>query len=121
MATFMMAPSPPPVPDAQNGRGATVSHMEAIGVRELRRDASRWLARVRAGEAFLITDRGRPVARLVPLPETDGYDALVAAGRIAPGSGRGIDEILDDLDVDLPPDEGRSVSEELAGLRSRER
>lgn len=98
-----------------------MSHVEAIGVRELRRDASRWLARVRAGEAFLITDRGRPVARLSPLPEHAGYDALLAAGRIAPGSGRGIDEVLADLDADLPPDNGPSVSQELARLRSTER
>jgi prevent-host-death family protein len=98
-----------------------MSHMEAIGVRELRRDASRWLARVRAGEAFVVTDRGRPVAQLTPLPEATGYDALVAAGRIAPGSGRGIDEILDRLDADLPPDPGPSVSEALAALRVDER
>jgi prevent-host-death family protein len=98
-----------------------MSHMERIGVRELRRDASRWLARVRAGETFLITDRGRPIARLAPLAEESGYDALVAAGRIAPGSGRGLDVILVDLDRDVPPDRGPSVTEELLRLRAEER
>jgi prevent-host-death family protein len=95
--------------------------MEAIGVRELRRDASRWLARVRAGEAFVITERGRPVARLSPLPEPVGYEALLAAGRIAPGPTRGLEAVLRQLDADLPPDDGPSVSDELSRLRDKER
>lgn len=95
--------------------------MEAIGVRELRRDASRWLARVRAGETFLVTDRGRPIARLSPLAEPTGYDALCADGRIAPGSGQPSAEVLADLDADLPPDAGPSVSAALASLRADER
>jgi prevent-host-death family protein len=95
--------------------------MEAIGVRELRRDASRWLARVRAGEAFVVTDRGRPVARLSPVADPVGYEALLTDGRIAPGPGRALHEVLADLDADLPPDEGPSVSAALASLRSDER
>ncbi len=98
-----------------------MSHMVSIGVRELRRDASRWLARVRAGEAVVVTDHGRPVAKMVPLPEPQGYAELLAAGRIAPGSGRSSSEVLRDLDNDIPPDEGSSVSEELDRLRARER
>lgn len=42
-----------------------MSHMERIGVRELRRDASAVLRRVAAGETVEVTDRGRPVAVLV--------------------------------------------------------
>lgn len=42
-----------------------MSHMERIGVRELRRDASRILRRVANGETVEVTDRGRPVAVLV--------------------------------------------------------
>lgn len=61
--------------------------MERIGIRELRQHASRWLRRVEAGESFEITDRGRPVARLVPPPAATGYAALVAEGRITPSSG----------------------------------
>jgi prevent-host-death family protein len=95
--------------------------MTTIGVRELRRDASRWLARVRAGEAVVVTDRGRPIARMIPLQEPGGYASLVAEGRIAPGSGRSLGEVLRDLDADLPPDEGSSVSEALATLRAQER
>lgn len=98
-----------------------MSHMISIGVRELRRDASKWLARVRAGEEFLVTDRGRPVARLAPVGELDGYEALLKEGRIAPGTGRSMPEILKDLDADLPADRGPSVSEALEQLRGEER
>jgi antitoxin (DNA-binding transcriptional repressor) of toxin-antitoxin stability system len=42
-----------------------MSHMERVGVRELRRDASAILRRVAAGETVEITDRGRPVAMMI--------------------------------------------------------
>lgn len=98
-----------------------MSHMETIGVRELRRYASRWLARVKAGETFVVTDRGRPVARLSPVEEPVGYERLVAEGRIAPGSGRTLVDILTALDTDVPPDQGLSVTEALSDLRGDER
>lgn len=44
---------------------ATMSHMDRVGVRELRRQASAILRRVTAGETFEVTDRGRPVAVLL--------------------------------------------------------
>jgi hypothetical protein len=39
--------------------------MRSISVRELRRNASKYLEDVAAGESIEITDRGSPVARLV--------------------------------------------------------
>lgn len=46
---------------------ATVTHMESsVGVRELRQNLSRYLERVKAGEAFVVTERGSEVARLTP-------------------------------------------------------
>ncbi len=98
-----------------------MSHMATIGVRELRRDASRWLARVRARESVIVTDRGRPIAKIVPLSEPHGYTSLITEGRIAPGPGRSLAEVLQEIDADLPPDDGMSVSEALAGLRADER
>ena len=62
--------------------------MDRIGVRELRQHASHWLRRVAAGESFEVTDRGRPVALLVPVPRGEGIDALVAAGRARRGKGK---------------------------------
>ena len=40
---------------------------DQIGVRELRQYASTYLARVKAGETLTVTERGRPIARIVPL------------------------------------------------------
>src|SRR5947209_2827538 len=37
-----------------------------VGVRELRQNLSRYLDRVKAGEALVVTERGREIARLVP-------------------------------------------------------
>lgn len=59
--------------------------MERIGVRELCQHASRYLARVRLGETVEVTERGRPIAHLVPVPE-DRWLALMAAGSIRPPS-----------------------------------
>ena len=61
------------------------------------------------------------MAKKIPRPEAAGFDALVAEGRVAPGSGRPLNQVLKRLDSDLPPDQGSSVSEHLAALRSDER
>jgi prevent-host-death family protein len=44
-----------------------VTHMsDKVGVRELRQHLSRYLDRVKDGEALVVTERGREVARLIP-------------------------------------------------------
>ena len=40
-----------------------------VGVRELKQQLSRYLDRVEAGAELIVTDRGKPKARLVPLVE----------------------------------------------------
>jgi len=54
--------------------------MASVGVRELRQRASELLRRVAAGETIEVTDRGRPVALLAPLPEAGPLESLRAAG-----------------------------------------
>jgi len=62
--------------------------MERIGVREVRQNISVYLRRVEQGEAFTVTDHGRPVAVLTPIPaDDDPFAELVAAGRITPPTG----------------------------------
>lgn len=59
-----------------------------VGVRELRQNLSVYLERVVAGEALQVTDRGRAVAMLVPLPQaTTTVQRLVAAGRAISAKG----------------------------------
>lgn len=61
-----------------------------VGIRELKNGLSGYIDRVRNGEEVVVTDRGRPVARLSPLDATHDHLAdLVAAGIVrAPASGR---------------------------------
>lgn len=62
--------------------------MERIGVRELRQHASRYLARVKAGESVEVTERGHLVALLVPPhPDAGPRERLIAEGRLLPSSG----------------------------------
>ena len=49
--------------------------MIEAGVRNVKDHLSEYLRRVRAGERIVITDRGRPVAALVGLPEDEASEA----------------------------------------------
>ena len=57
--------------------------MKTVGVRALKQNASAVVAEAAAGEVVTITDRGRPVAQLIPVPH-DRVASLVAAGRARP-------------------------------------
>ena len=61
--------------------------MDRVGVRALQQNASAVLKRVEAGERLEVTDRGRAVALLVPVPDGTAYDRLAAQGRLARGTG----------------------------------
>ena len=43
--------------------------IEQVGVRDLREQLSKYLDRARHGETIEVTDRGTPIAVLMPLPE----------------------------------------------------
>lgn len=91
--------------------------MERIGIRELRQHASRWVRRAAAGESFEVTDRGRPVARLLPPTPLEGLKRLRAEGRITEATG----DLLG-LGPRLPPRPGIPLpSEILAQMREEER
>jgi prevent-host-death family protein len=62
--------------------------MRSIGVRELRQNASEYLRLVEAGESVEVTDRGRPVALLVPVPESK-LERMIRSGRIRPAEQEG--------------------------------
>lgn len=91
--------------------------MRAIGIRELRQQASRYLRDVERGESIEVTDRGRPIAMLVPIPAHGAVDRLAASGRLR----RAQSDLLD-LGEPLPPSpDGVLPSERLARLRADER
>ena len=56
--------------------------MRTVGVRELRQKASEILRLVEQGESFEVTDRNRPIARLIPRRKADGWEALVEQGDV---------------------------------------
>jgi prevent-host-death family protein len=90
--------------------------MARVGIRELRQRASELLRRVEDGESIEITDRGRPVAVLAPLP-SDPLERLRAVGDLELSEGD-ISDLPEPLvaspAVELP-------SEALARLRRDER
>lgn len=55
--------------------------MNSVGVRELRQNLSRYLAEVKEGESFVVTERGREVARLTPSGPADSPIARLVAER----------------------------------------
>lgn len=62
--------------------------MAEAGIRDLRDHLSRYLERVQAGEELTVTDRGRPVARLIPVDSAHPFARLVAEGVIEPAVDR---------------------------------
>ncbi|MGN9774738.1 type II toxin-antitoxin system Phd/YefM family antitoxin [Micromonospora sp. H33] len=91
--------------------------MEQIAIRELNQHTSRVLARVRAGETVEVTDRGEPIARLVPVAGGDALlGRLVAEGRATAPTASGplpLPPVLGDPTVD--------VAAVLAASREEER
>ena len=57
-----------------------------VGIRELRLDTSKILTRVLEGEEFLVTDRGEPIAQLIPVnSDPDSYfQKLIDSGEVIP-------------------------------------
>jgi len=93
--------------------------MTRVSISELKAKLSQFLDLVRQGEEVIVTDRGRPVARIGPLRGTTGDDArlqmLVRTGRVRPPVGVRVDPVR----LERPADPaGRSLA---ALLEERER
>ena len=54
--------------------------MASVGIRELQARLSEYVERAHAGEVVVVTDRGRPVARLAPLEGESVLERLIAEG-----------------------------------------
>jgi prevent-host-death family protein len=67
--------------------------MKSTQVSELKATLSQCLAKVKAGEELIVMERGKPIAKLVPMPrqrdmETAQLSDLVRAGLARSGSGK---------------------------------
>jgi prevent-host-death family protein len=77
--------------------------VEKIGIRELRQRASVWVAKAKAGKVIVITDRGQPVARLMPLTQNENARSkLIDDGQLIPAAAPRAQFSIDDL-VSGPP------------------
>lgn len=67
--------------------------METVGVKELKTHLSRYLELAKSGERIVVTERGSPVAELVPLSQDlRAVQSLLKSGRArwAGGKPRGL-------------------------------
>jgi prevent-host-death family protein len=66
--------------------------MKTIGIAELKAHLSRCLDVVKHGQEVVVTDRGRPIAKIVPIRPSEGppsrRERLVKAGLLHPAAGR---------------------------------
>jgi prevent-host-death family protein len=80
--------------------------MEHVPVRDLNQDTASVLARVERGEVVEITNRGKPIARIIPAEHSE-LDDLISRGRVVPASSSGpiprpsgpVDELTDSTRV----------------------
>jgi len=90
-----------------------------VGIRELKQNASAVVARAARGEALVVTDRGRPVARLLPLERKGRIQEMIDLGQIIMPE-RSIRDVIKD-GRHVPPikltGNGPSISEVLEELR----
>ncbi len=91
-----------------------MTHMEQVGIREMRQNLSRYAQRARHGESFLITDRGQEIAQLTPAPgRATAVDRLVAER----GASRGQGSLLDVMEQLRAPISGPPTADVLDELR----
>ncbi len=57
--------------------------MSEVGVAQLRRELKDWLDRAQSGDEVVITDRGRPVARLSGIDTAPLLERLAEEGRLS--------------------------------------
>ena len=87
--------------------------MATVTIRNLRNEFPKVKEVVEAEGEVIVTDNGRPVARLVPLPP-DVWQALIDSGQVIPAELPG-----GLLDIE-PRDFGIDASAELAAMRALE-
>ncbi len=87
-----------------------VMQRDRVGIRELRQNLSVYVERVLKGDTFEVTERGRAVALLGPLPEGQtALGRLVRDGRVRPSEG-------DVLELGMPA--GRESTETSDALNA---
>lgn len=94
--------------------------VDTARVSQLKASLSEYLARVKAGGEVVVTERGRPVARLVPVGLEEGAEwerlrKMERAGEVRLGSGGVPDEFWRMSGIEDPKGEVRSAVMEERG------
>jgi prevent-host-death family protein len=72
--------------------------METIGLRQLKQNPSKAVARVRAGTSLVVTDRGKPVLRMIPEVEHQStLQQMISTGEVQEPVAAGMPDVLVDL------------------------
>jgi prevent-host-death family protein len=86
-----------------------------VGIRELRQNLSVYLREILRGKSFEVTDRGQPVALLIPMPRAaTPLQKLIAAGRASAPAG-------DLLELGLPKGGASTAASEALAEQRDER
>ena len=94
-----------------------VEEAEKIGIRELRQNASRYVAMAKAGLRVPVTDRGELVAYLVPAGDGGStFERMKAAGQVRPAIG----DLLDLMPPPPTPPGQKTLTETLLEMRDEE-
>lgn len=95
-----------------------MADLERVGIRELRQNLSVYVKEVRErGRAYEVTEHGRPVARLTPLPDAPrtSLEQLLADGHATPAR-----RPWSNVPPPLPARRGRRLSTILEEMRDDE-
>lgn len=97
--------------------------MKKASVSELKASASEYLARVKAGEEILVTDRGKPIAKIIPLRRNDSEAEVKMAQLEVAGLARmGRSRLPEDFWLaECPRDNGGAVLAALISEREDDR
>ncbi|MCI0588800.1 MAG: type II toxin-antitoxin system prevent-host-death family antitoxin [Planctomycetes bacterium] len=79
--------------------------MKTAPVARLKARLSEYLRLVKRGEEVIVLERGRPIARILPIPPGDKErDELIRLGVLRPGRGRISKELIERLPVGEDPE-----------------
>jgi len=89
-----------------------------VGLRQLGQNVSRVMERIKRGEVLVVTEFGKPIARISPMGEARSLEEGIAVGDVTPAKKDWRDLLTSDL---VPQGDGESASETLQRLRQDER
>ena len=83
-----------------------------VGIRELKAQLSAFLQQVKAGATLTITEHGKPIGRIVPLPKSkaERLQAMIDAG-LASWSGKKVQPLDESELIHLAPNAEKNLSQ----------